>query len=91
MTGDHESGGERLTLGIGAISDPIIKQLQAQGCTADVQDLARWEKFREAINRLSFAGLLSDGETEKARQRLFRKILRGVYRVKKARKGGTPS
>lgn len=59
-------------LRLGVLVAPIAEQLAAQGLEhpeADVMD-----DHRRAINRLRFAGLLTESESKRAQQRLFMQI-----------------
>lgn len=52
----------------------ISEQLVSQGLTADPEDVAAWQKDREAWNRLRIRGILTDGESSKVAKRMIKNI-----------------
>ena len=61
----------RLALSIGALADPIKKQLKAQGIDLSAKDSKALQSDVDAINRLRIRGLLTDAEGRKACQRFM--------------------
>ena len=64
-----------LKLDLGALADPLDEQLERQGLVMDCTVLQR---DADAVARLYVRGLLTDGETVKARARLFKSIQQAV-------------
>jgi hypothetical protein len=62
---------EAKTLSLGALCDPISKQLEG---FAPKEDLERFDKWHDAINLCYIHGLVGEAETERARKRLMKKI-----------------
>ena len=59
---------------MGALSPKIGDQLKEQGCVAAPSQIKRWQSHSEAITQLLVANLLTRGEVDKARKRLFADI-----------------
>lgn len=64
-----------ITIEFGALCDPIKKQLQDQG-VSEMTGIDLLQSRADAISQLHIAGLLSDSEARRARNRLM-KNLRG--------------
>jgi hypothetical protein len=67
-------------LRLGAISDPIRKQLKQQGINAPASKVNKWQKAADAINMLYVNSIIHASVAEGARRRLFefiRRELRG--------------
>ena len=58
----------------GALAPEIREQLEEQGLVYDEKDADRWNGHAQAITRLNFGDLIPDGQAEKARQKLVKKI-----------------
>lgn len=65
-----------LTLKFGALSAPIKQQLAEYGykISGDKGELAGLEKIRHSIVLLHVAGIITDGEADKAFGRLMKRI-----------------
>lgn len=64
----------RLTLAFGALAPPIRDQLAEQGFALPRIKLAAIEQHAKGITWLSIAGLLTEAETRRARQRLIKRV-----------------
>lgn len=62
---------ETFTLEIGALCDPISKQLAG---LLPENKLAQFDAMNDAITTCYVHGLMSDGESDRARKRLLKKI-----------------
>jgi len=73
------------TIGLhfGALSDPIANQLEAQGFSFDHKEVRYLQKVSESLVSVSLAGLLPDGAIEKARQKLYKKVISHVCKHNK--------
>lgn len=72
---------KELKIGFGVANGSIKEQMEAQGF--EISEIAG-QKFidcRKAITRLLFADILTEGEADKARQRLMKQILECVEEV----------
>ena len=63
---------KKFSLQFGALAPKIAAQLKAQGVY--LRPRAKWQEEADAITQLAIAGLLSDSEKTRARQRLIRTI-----------------
>lgn len=65
------------TLGIqiGALSEPIHKQLNNQGIKVTASDVRHFQRAHDGFVQLRVLGCFGDKEAERIRQRLFNKIL----------------
>lgn len=68
--------GERITIELGALADPITKQPVAKYLTAD--DADHFERDNDAISRLRLRGLIPDSAATKARDKLTRNIVKAA-------------
>jgi hypothetical protein len=59
---------------MGAISTPLKQQLQEQGFSLPDKSLQVFQDQADRISYLNIGGILTDDETRKARERLFKKI-----------------
>lgn len=66
---------ESITLNLGALCDPISKQLAG---LASQKELARLDKMADAIVMCAVHGLLSDSEIHRARTKLVKKAAKIV-------------
>lgn len=57
-------------LHMGALCDPIVKQVRAQGFKIHATTAKTFQKYADAITLLRLTHYLSDGEANKARRRL---------------------
>ena len=64
----------RVGIRFGAMSDPIQKQLKAQGLKAPPRAIREWQKRADEITSLYVHGFLSPGMATTARTRLFKLI-----------------
>lgn len=58
----------------GAMSEPIRKQLARQKIRAQAKDVERYQKIADSITACFLHHCLTEGETGKARKRLFNKM-----------------
>lgn len=72
-----------LTIQAGAFADPIGKQLKKQGFKFNKEKVKHFQQNMERITHLKFSDILSDGATEKARQKLFSQIKRHINMMNK--------
>lgn len=68
---------EKRTVGLsfGVMSDSISKQLRSQKLKFSKDKVSQFEKQIDAVHRLRFGDILTDGMTEKIFTRLHRKIM----------------
>lgn len=71
----------KLTLCVGAFGPPLAEQMAEQGFVLSDHDLHHFEEDRKAIGRLGVRGVLSDGERDRAANRLLKAIARKVGRA----------
>lgn len=72
-----------LRLHYGALADPLIDQLYKQGLRFKQADYSkRYQAYSDAIVKLHLGGVLTDGEVDKARQRLHKLITQNVEAIK---------
>ena len=62
----------QFTLVLGALADPIEKQLAEQGLS--LVDQPNAQRLADAISNLFIASILTDSETTRARQRFIKKL-----------------
>lgn len=65
---------KRIDLCVGAFGPSLPEQMASQGLTLSSHDLEHFEKDRAALGRLGVRGILSDGERDRAAQRLLKQI-----------------
>lgn len=67
---------------MGALADPILDQLSAQGLmlTSPLKD--RVQKDADAITRLVIGELITDSVARKARHKLFKRIMKDLRGAK---------
>lgn len=58
----------------GAISPAIKTQIKSQGLTAQVSDIAQWQRLADAITLLKIQGMITGPQTIAARRRLIRRM-----------------
>lgn len=70
----------------GAISDPLVRQLRAQGIKFssydDKKELEHLQKDTDAITRLIVRRMASERESKKVRDRIYEKLLRLIVKRK---------
>lgn len=66
---------ETLTLEIGALCDPISKQLAGYG---DPETLKRFDAMNDALTTCVVHGLIGDAETHRAQKRLMARICKDL-------------
>lgn len=74
---------ETFSIRFGILNVTIAKQIKAQGLKYNADDVADFERMRDAIHTLSFGGLLMDFPIDKLFIKLYNKILRHVGKVNK--------
>lgn len=75
-----------VSLVMGAISDPIKKQLRAQGCRPIKATCAYWQRCADAITLLKIHGMITRTESNNARRRLIRQIHAGCSQNEKGQR-----
>ena len=73
-----QASNDTVELRMGALSPSIAEQLQSQGLGADEGTLAHWQKDADAIVRLAVRGLISPGESSRARKKLVKNVAKLV-------------
>jgi len=63
-----------LRIQLGAMSDPIKKQLEEQGLRASTEALRVWQRAADARVMLSVGGLLTEAESQRVGRRLLKKM-----------------
>jgi hypothetical protein len=69
---------KKLNIRMGAMCDPISKQLADQDLRFDAAKVKRFEKCLTAILTLKFAEILPDAAAEKCRIKLFNQIKKHI-------------
>ena len=64
----------KLTLCVGAFGPSLAEQMAEQGFALSEHDLHHFEEDRKAIGRLGVRGILSEGERDRAANRLLKVI-----------------
>lgn len=64
----------KLKLAFGAMSRRLSEQLDSQEIKYKTEDVLHFQLDADAITRLRVRGLLSDGETDKVRRKLTKRI-----------------
>lgn len=67
-----------LEIGFGVLDDSISLQLLNQGFNYELKKVGHFQKIRECITHLMFAGMLSDKQRMALNNKLFKKIERHV-------------
>jgi hypothetical protein len=62
----------------GALSDPLKVQLDEQKAHVPPLDVLQFQQDANAITRLSLRGLITDGQTRAARQKLTNRIAKAA-------------
>lgn len=70
----------RLKIELGALCDPIAKQLKKQGLPFDEKEVERFEKARDSITFLYFGKYISASQTHKLYQLLVNKISKHIQK-----------
>jgi len=79
-----KSENRKIGLGFGCLSEPIGKQLKAQGFKFDAKKVAVFEKEVDAVNQLRFgSNLLTDSMIDKIIPKLYKKIVQHVAKENK--------
>lgn len=71
-TDEPKSKESAVNIVIGALCDPLSRQLRGLGLTHE--QLIRYDLISNAITAASIHGCITDSETKRARDRLLRKI-----------------
>lgn len=66
---------DKVTLGFGAVCDPISVQLEQQGIEIDEHAAARFQKMSDAINMVCLHRLVPESKCNEARKKLMNKIM----------------
>lgn len=69
---------EKIGIHFGALCERIDKQLAAQGHVVTKKNGRILQSFADSITMLSLHGFLSEAETRRARQRLLKRIAKGL-------------
>ena len=80
MIMDHKNK-TTLALHFGALCQPLAKQFRDQGIRMNIGirgSATIWQKDADAITSLAVRQLLSDSAARNARQKLLKKIIRGL-------------
>lgn len=72
-----------ITIHLNAFADPIGKQIRAHGYKISTKDAATFDKSAFSITWLKMRGLISEGQTDKLRNKLGRKIIAHVFKTNK--------
>jgi hypothetical protein len=75
-----ETEENKIGIRFGALCDSISKQVKDQGLKIPKNSAAHFQKDADAIIRLKFRGIISEGEANSAMIRLVKKIGKEVYR-----------
>jgi hypothetical protein len=73
----------KLNIHLGALCDSIPKQLKSQGFKFNADAALLFQKQSDALIDLKFAGILTEGEVKKGRDRLFKQIAGHVSKMNK--------
>ena len=74
---------KQFSIGFGALTPSIAKQLKEQGYKYDSEEVKHFEKLKESITYLMFSDILNDASIRKAQQKLFTKIRQHVMKKNK--------
>lgn len=61
-------------INFGALAPTIREQLKAQGFKVPAHRTRTWQQYAQSVGYLYVQGVLSEGETKAARNRIFRDI-----------------
>lgn len=67
-----------LNLVFGALAPHLDEQLRGQGIAISPGWIGKYQGHADAIVRLAVAGLITDSEKRRARQRLMKKIVKSL-------------
>ena len=67
-----------IALSFGVLSKPLAEQLAAQGHAIPKKNGKILQRFADAISLLSVHGMLSDAEKDRVRNRLLKRIVKGL-------------
>lgn len=70
-----------MSLRLGPFTGTIAEQVAAQNFPIDQGDAEQFEKLRFQLTSLYLAGLITESEIRKVRDRLFKKVLAAVKRA----------
>lgn len=68
----------KVAIHFGALCEPVAKQLAEQGHVVTKKNGRILQEFADWITMLSLHGMLSEAETHRARQRLLKRIVKGL-------------
>lgn len=72
---------EAIVLRLGVMADRLVAQLRAQGLKSKAADRMAWQKDADAITRLLMRSLMPEKAATRAREKLMRRIEKGVWRT----------
>ncbi len=78
-----ETKTDQLKIGFGALEGTIAQQLKKQKFLFDKKTVRGFEDIRTSYLRLRLNGYLPDAQSNKIRERLFKKILAHVSKLNK--------
>jgi hypothetical protein len=78
-TTHHQS----IKIGFGPLVTGIAAQLDSQGFKYKKENVESYESCRQALLTLNFAGMLTDTQYDKLREKLYNKIVRHICSVNK--------
>jgi hypothetical protein len=73
---NKEQAAVNLRISFGAMSKPLHEQIVEHGISVTEKEMSHYQKDAAAIVRLRIRGLLSDKETDNARNRLMKSIVK---------------
>lgn len=83
MTETGKTVTKSIGIHFGILCDPLEKQLKDQGLKFKKQDVQEFQEYMDAIEHLRCGLLLPEGQVEKIRLRLHRKIVSHVAKCEK--------
>jgi hypothetical protein len=75
---------ERFGLSLGALAPPIQEQLSRRGLQIEPETLERLQQNSDAITRLQICGILTEAESDRARNRFMKKLSEHVRPIEPA-------
>lgn len=73
-----------VTIEMGILAKPLRDQLNLQGIALEDKDADRLEKALDAVARLKINGYMTDGEANKARDRIWKDISKIIKKMEKS-------
>lgn len=70
-------------LHFGALSDPISKQIEAQGFKFKKEEVQQFQEYADAIVLLRIGGLLADSHADKIKAKLYKQIVSHIKKTNK--------